>query len=154
MLLKNYSKSTVGILQKRIANIINKTIIKYEFDTENHKVEYLPCNFEEEDNLIERGIKLLQNGAMTLGEFINRFGESFELHMDETDEYYNVRFMNNQSLDSIIYGNNAMNTDERLETIISSMEDDYPIEPSTKEPINEEDEDLLNPGKGYLENYD
>lgn len=144
MLLKNYSKSTVGISQKRMANIINKTIIKYEFATENHKLEYLPTNFEEEDNLIERGIKLLQNGAMTLGEFINRFGESFELHMDETDEYYNVRFMNNQSLDNIIYGNDAMNTDERLETIISSMEEDYPTEPSLEEPITEEnDENLL-----------
>lgn len=142
MLLKNYSKSTVGILQKRIANLVNKTIIKHEYTTENHKVEYMPCNFEEEDNLIERGIKLLQNGAMTLGEFINRFGESFELHMEETDEYYNVRFMNNQSLDSIIYGNDTMNTDERLETIISSMEEDYPIEP-VKEPNEEEDEDLL-----------
>ncbi len=144
MLLKNYSKSTVGILQKRIANLVNKTIIKHEYTTENHKVEYLPCNFEEEDNLIERGIKLLQNGAMTLGEFINRFGESFELHMEETDEYYNARFMNNQSLDNILYGNDAMNTDERLETIISSMEEDYPIEPSLEEPIDEdEDEDLL-----------
>ena len=90
MLLKNYSKSTGGIMQKRNANLINKTIVKYEFNTENHKVEYLPVNFEEEDNLIERGIKLLQNGAMTLGEFINRFGESFELHMEETDEYYNL----------------------------------------------------------------
>ncbi|MBE6505628.1 MAG: phage portal protein [Methanobrevibacter millerae] len=144
MLLKNYSKSTVGILQKRIANLVNKTIIKHEYATENHKVEYLPCNFEEEDNLLERGIKLLQNGAMTLGEFINRFGESFELHMEETDEYYNARFMNNQSLDNILYGNDAMNTDERLETIISSMEEDYPIEPSLEEPIDEdEDEDLL-----------
>ena len=81
---------------------------------------------------------------MTLGEFINRFGESFELHMEETDEYYNARFMNNQSLDNILYGNDAMNTDERLETIISSMEEDYPIEPSLEEPIDEdEDEDLL-----------
>lgn len=148
MLLKNYSKSTVGILQKRIANLINKTIIKYEYATENHKVEYLPCNFEEEDNLIERGIKLLQNGAMTLGEFINRFGESFELHMEETDEYYNARFMNNQNLDTILYGNDAMNTDERLETIISSMEEDYPLEPSLEEPIDEdEDEDLLRQGQ-------
>ena len=144
MLLKNYSKSTVGILQKRIANLVNKTIIKHEYTTENHKVEYLPCNFEEEDNLIERGIKLLQNGAMTLGEFINRFCESFEIHMEETDEYYNARFMNNQSLDNILYGNDAMNTDERLETIISSMEEDYPIKPSLEEPIDEdEDEDLL-----------
>ena len=143
MLLKNYSKSTVGILQKRIANVINKTIIKYEYNTENHKVEYLPCNFEEEDNLIDRGIKLLQNGAMTLGEFINRFGESFELHMEETDEYYNLRFMNNQSLDSIVYGNDAMNADERLETIISSMEEDYPIEPANEPVEIDDDEDLL-----------
>jgi len=43
-----------------------------------------------------------------------------------------------------LYGNDAMNTDERLETIISSMEEDYPIEPSLEEPIDEdEDEDLL-----------
>ena len=144
MLLKNYSKSTVGTMQKRTANLINKTIIKHEFSTENHKIEYLPCNFEEEDNLIERGIKLLQNGAMTLGEFINRFGESFELHMEESDEYYNIRFMNNQSLDTIVYGNQSMNTDERLETIISSMEEDYPLEELSDE---EDDEDLLRQGQ-------
>ena len=150
MLLKNYSKSTVGIMQQRSANIVNKTIIKYEYNTEDHKVEYLPANFEEEDNLIERGIKLLQNGAMTLGEFINRFGESFDLHMEESDEYYNVRFMNNQSLDTIIYGNDSMNTDERLETIISSMEEDYSLPDDTDDNILEDNSE----GNSYLDDYD
>ena len=56
--------------------------------------------------------------------------------------------MNNQSLDSIVYGNDALNADERLETIISSLEEDYPVEPST-EPVeideedDDDDEDLL-----------
>lgn len=150
MLLKNYSKSTVGTLQKRIANLINKTIIKYEYTTENHKMEYLPVNFEEEDNLIDRGIKLLQNGAMTLGEFINRFGESFELHMEETDEYYNLRFMNNQSLDTIVYGNDAMNTDERLETIISSLEEDYSLPEDNDDNLLEDNPE----DNSYLDNYD
>ena len=122
MLLKNYSKSTVGTLQKRMANYINKTIIKYEFATMDHKIEYLPVNFDEEDLLLERGIKLLQNGAMTLGEFINRFGEQFELHMDDNDEYYNARFMNNQALDTVLYGNDPMNVDEKLTKMIEDME--------------------------------
>ena len=124
MLLKNYSKSTIGTLQRRIATYINNTIIKYEFETTDHKIEYLPANFDEEDNLLERGIKLLQNGAMTLGEFINRFGEQFDLHMDEEDEYYNARFMNNQSLDNILYGNDPVNLDEKLENMISSLEEE------------------------------
>ena len=122
MLLKNYSKSTVGNLQKRMATYINKTIIKYEFLTTDHKIEYLPANFDEEDTLIERGLKFLQNGAMTLGEFINRFGEPFELHMDETDEYYNARFMNNQSLDDVLYGEDPVNLDEKLTKMIEDME--------------------------------
>ena len=122
MLLKNYSKSTVGNLQKRMATYINKTIIKYEFLTTDHKIEYLPANFDEEDTLIERGLKFLQNGAMTLGEFINRFGEPFELHMDETDEYYNARFMNNQSLDNVLYGEDPVNLDEKLTKMIEDME--------------------------------
>ena len=122
MLLKNYSKSTVGNLQKRMATYLNKTIIKYEFATMDHKVEYLPANFDEEDTLIERGLKFLQNGAMTLGEFINRFGEPFELHMDETDEYYNARFMNNQSLDNVLYGEDPVNLDEKLTKMIEDME--------------------------------
>lgn len=122
MLLKNYSKSTVGNLQKRMATYINKTIIKYEFLTPDHKIEYLPANFDEEDTLIERGLKFLQNGAMTLGEFINRFGEPFELHMDETDEYYNARFMNNQSLDNVLYGEDPVNLDEKLTKMIEDME--------------------------------
>ena len=122
MLLKNYSKSTIGTMQKRIATYINGTIIRYEFNTQDHKLEYLPANFDEDDNLIERGIKFLQNGAMTLGEFINRFGEPFELHMEEDDEYYNARFMNNQSLDTVLYGDDPVNLDEKLTKMIEDME--------------------------------
>ena len=124
MLLKNYSKSTIGNIQKRMANYINKTIIKYEFASDDHKVEYLPCNFDEEDKVLERGIKLLQNGAMRLGEFINRFGESFELHMDENDEYYNARFMNNQSLDSVLYGDDPVDAEGKLENLINDLDED------------------------------
>lgn len=124
MLLKNYSKSTVGNIQKRMANYINKTIIKYEFASDDHKVEYLPCNFDEEDKVLERGIKLLQNGAMRLGEFINRFGESFELHMDESDEYYNARFMNNQSLDSVLYGDDPVDAEGKLNSLIADLDED------------------------------
>ena len=124
MLLKNYSKSTVGNIQKRMANYINKTIIKYEFASDDHKVEYLPCNFDEEDKVLERGIKLLQNGAMRLGEFINRFGESFELHMDENDEYYNARFMNNQSLDSVLYGDDPVDAEGKLNSLIADLDED------------------------------
>lgn len=124
MLLKNYSKSTVGIRQKRMANYINNTIIKYEFDTTDHKIEYLPANFDEEDDVLERGIKLFQNGAMTLGEFINRFGEQFDLHMEESSEYYNKRFMNNQSLDTIIYGADPTNLDEKLQSMINDLEEE------------------------------
>lgn len=124
MLLKNYSKSTVGNIQKRMANYINKTIIKHEFTTNDHKIEYLPCNFDEEDKVLERGIKLLQNGAMRLGEFINRFGESFELHMDESDEYYNARFMNNQSLDSVLYGDDPVDAEGKLENLINDLDED------------------------------
>ena len=122
MLLKTYSKSTVGRLQKMMASYINKTIIEFEFQTKEHKLEYLPPNFDEEDNLLDRGIKLLQNGAMTLGEFINRFGEQFDLHMDDSDDYYNVRFMNNQALDTVIYGDDPVNLEEKLQNMINDLE--------------------------------
>ena len=126
MLLKNYSKSTVGIRQKRMANYINSTIIKYEFNTTDHKLEYLPANFDEEDDLLERGIKLFQNGAMTLGEFINRFGEQFDLHMDESHEYYDKRFINNQSLDNVLYGDGDenKNLNERITSMVNKMEEE------------------------------
>lgn len=124
MLLKNYSKSTVGTMQKRMANYINKTIIKYEFLTDDHKIEYLPCNFDEDDALIDRGIKLLQNGAMKLGEFVNRFGEQFDLHMDEDDEYYHARFMNNQSLETVVYGADPVNLEEKLNDAINKFDEE------------------------------
>lgn len=124
MLLKNYSKSTVGTLQKRIANFINKTIIKYEFQKTYITIEYNPVNFEEEDNILERGIKLLQNGAMTLGEFINRFGEPFGLSMDESDEYYESRFMNNQSLDTVLYGSDPMDAEGKLNKLVDDLDED------------------------------
>jgi len=122
MLLKNYSKSTVGTLQKRAANYINNTIIKYEFLTSDHKIEYLPANFDEDDDLLERGIKLLQNGAMTLGEFVNRFGEQFELHMDEDNEYYNIRFMNNQALSTVLYGEDPNFLEAKVRELTEQLE--------------------------------
>lgn len=136
MLLKNYSKSTVGTLQKRMANLINKTICESIFQTQDHKIEYLPVNFDEEDKVLDRGIKLLQNGAMKLGEFINRFGEQFELHMDENDEYYNARFMNNQSLDTVLYGDDPIDAEGKLNSMIADLDEDMSI------------------GRSYLEKYD
>lgn len=124
MLLKNYSKSTVGTLQKRIANLINKTICESIYQTHDHKIEYLPVNFDEEDAVLDRGIKLLQNGAMKLGEFINRFGEPFELSMDEDDEYYHARFMNNQSLDVVLYGDDPVDAEGKLESMIADLDED------------------------------
>jgi len=124
MLLKNYSKSTVGTLQKRMANLINKTICESIFQTKDHKIEYLPVNFDEEDKVLDRGIKLLQNGAMKLGEFINRFGEPFELHMDEGDEYYDARFMNNQSLDVVLYGDDPVDAEGKLNSMIADLDED------------------------------
>ena len=124
MLLKTYSGSTVGKLQKRMASGINSTIIKHEFETDDHKWEYLPANFDEEDSLLERGLKFLQNGAMTLGEFINRFGEPFDLHMDEDNEYYEKRFMNNQSLDTVVYGNDPANLEEKLQSMVNDLEEE------------------------------
>lgn len=143
MLLKNYSKSTVGTLQKRIANFINKTIIKYEFQKTYIAIEYNPVNFEEEDNILERGIKLLQNGAMTLGEFVNRFGEPFGLNMDESDEYYESRFMNNQSLDTVLYGDDPIDAEGKLNKLIDDFDDDLN---AINNPIDEDlhdDEDPL-----------
>lgn len=122
-LLKNYSKSTVSVIQKRISNLVNKTIIRKEFQITNISVNFLPANFEEEDKLLDRGIKLLQNGAMSLGEFINRFGDHYELSMSEDDEYYNCRFMNNQSLDKVIYGDSAATDSEaKLDDVINNLD--------------------------------
>lgn len=121
VLLKNYSSSTVRIIQKRIANLIQKTIIKREFQNKNITLQYLPANFENEDAALERGIKFLQNGAMTLGEFINNFGSALELSMDEDDEFYNCRFMNNQSLNSVVYGETPMDAEGKLNTLIEDL---------------------------------
>ncbi|WP_296875511.1 phage portal protein [uncultured Methanobrevibacter sp.] len=138
MLLKNYSKSTVGTLQKRIANVINKTIIKYEFQKTYIIIEYNPVNFEEEDNILERGIKLLQNGAMTLGEFVNRFGEPFGLNMESDDEYYEARFMNNQSLDTVLYGNDPIDSEGKLNKLIDDFDEDMK---GINEPIDDDLDD-------------
>lgn len=124
MLLKNYSKSTVGNLQKRMSNLINKIIMESIFETMEYKIEYLPVNFDEEDKVLDRGIRLLQNGAITLGEFINRFGEQFELSMDEDDEYYTARFMNNQSLDTVLYGDDPLDAEGKLNSIIDDLDKD------------------------------
>lgn len=122
-LLKNYSKSTVAIIQKRIANLVNKVILKTELQSEV-KIEFLPANFEGEDTQLERLIKLLQNGALTLGEFINRLPDKYRLEMSEEDEYYNVRFMNNQSLDTVLYGDTPMDAEGKLNTMINNLSED------------------------------
>lgn len=107
-----------------MANLINKTIIQKEFGILTHKLEYLPVNFDEEDKVLDRGIKLLQNGAVTLGEFVNRFGESFDLKMSEDDEYYNCRFMNNQSLDKVLYGDDPIDAEGKLNSLINDLDND------------------------------
>lgn len=123
-LLKNYSSTTIGIIQKRIANLIQKTIIKREFKNNDVTLQYLPVNFENEDATLERGIKLFQNAAMTLGEFINHFGSALELSMSPDDEFYNCRFMNNQSLNSIVYGDNPMDAEGKLNSLIEDLDDE------------------------------
>ena len=122
-LLKNYS-SSIATLQRRIANLINKTIIRNEFEDNDVKIEYQGANFEDEDKTLERGIRLLQNGAITLGEFINRFGEPYELKMNPDDEFYNCRFMNNQALQNVVYGDSALDAEGKLNSMISSLDDE------------------------------
>ena len=122
-LLKNYSKSTVAIIQRRIANLVNKSILKSEFESDV-KIEFLPANFEGEDTQLDRLIKLLQNGALTLGEFINRLPEKYLLEMDEEDEFFNARFMNNQSLDTVVFGDVPMDAEGKLETLINDLDED------------------------------
>lgn len=122
-LLKNYSKSTVAIIQRRIANLVNKVILKSELESDV-KIEFLPANFEGEDTQLDRLIKLLQNGALTLGEFINRLPEKYLLEMSEDSEYFAARFMNNQSLDTILFGDVPMDAEGKLETLINDLEED------------------------------
>lgn len=136
VLLKNYSSSTVGIIQKRIANLIQKTLIKREFQNKDITLQYLPANFENEDAALDRGIKLLQNGAMTLGEFINHFGSALEISMDEDNEFYNTRFMNNQSLHSVVYGDTPMDAEGKLNSLINDLESE--IKPNDFEDDDEE----------------
>lgn len=122
-MLKNYS-SSIATLQRRIANLINKTIIMNEFEDKDVKIEFQGANFEDEDKTLERGIRLLQNGAITLGEFINRFGEPYELEMNPDDEFYNCRFMNNQALQNVVYGDSALDAEGKLNSMISSLDDE------------------------------
>lgn len=121
-LLKNYCNSTIANMQKRIANLINKTLLLNEFSVSDVKLEFMGANFEDEDNVLERGIKLLQNGAITLGEFINRFGEAYDLEMSPDDEYYNLRFMNNQSLDTVVYGDSELDAEGKLNSMIDDLQ--------------------------------
>ena len=124
MLLKNYSRS-ISNMQKRIANLVNRTIIYNEFPEErNVKIEYIEANFEAEDKQLERGIKLLQNGALTLGEFITNFGEPYNISMEKEDELYNARFMNNQSLDIVLHGDAPMDSEGKLNTLINDLQED------------------------------
>lgn len=122
-LLKNYSKSTVAVLQKRVASLINKTLFRAEFESDV-LLEFLPANFEGEDTQLDRLIKLLQNGALTLGEFINRLPEKYLLEMSPEDPYFDKRFMNNQSLDTVIFGTVPMDAEGKLETLINNLDED------------------------------
>lgn len=124
MLLKNYSKA-IGNIQKRIANLVNRTIIYNEFPEERDvKIEFVEANFEAEDVQLDRGIKLLQNGALTLGEFITNFGEPYNISMDKDDELYNARFMNNQSLDVVLNGDTPVDSEGKLNSMINDLQED------------------------------
>ncbi|MDO5821393.1 MAG: phage capsid protein, partial [Methanobrevibacter sp.] len=66
----------------------------------------------------------LQNGALTLGEFINRLPEKYLLEMDEDDEFFNARFMNNQSLSTVVFGDVPMDAEGKLENLINELDED------------------------------
>lgn len=44
--------------------------------------------------------------------------------MSEEDEYYNIRFMNNQSLDTLIYGDTPIDAEGKLNTMINNLSED------------------------------
>ena len=84
----------------------------------------MEANFEAEDVQLDRGIKLLQNGALTLGEFITNFGEPYNISMDKDDELYNARFMNNQSLDVVLNGDTPVDSEGKLNSMINDLQED------------------------------
>lgn len=105
-LFKIYSRTTISNEQKSLANLITTKFLKGFLDTPLVKFLYNQANFDDDNALLEAGIKKLQNGGLTLGEFINKYCAEDGVTMDETDPYYDVRLINNQSLDSVIFADN------------------------------------------------
>lgn len=122
-LLKNYSNTTIRNSQRRIASFVTKKIIRNCFGISDTILEMIQPNFDNEEDKIKTGIHILQNGGATLGEFVNTFCSAYGFSMDESDEFYNSRFMNNQSLDSVVYGDNKPTDPEsKLSDVVNNLE--------------------------------
>ena len=80
-------------------------------------------NLNEEVNLFGWVSKVRNLGGLLFIDLRDRSG-IIQLVVRPDNEYYNARFMNNQSLDTVIYGNDPMNLDEKLENMIAGLEEE------------------------------
>lgn len=87
---------------------------------------------KDEQKELSIGVTLYQNGALTLGQFIERFAVNYGGMLEQTSPLYNIRLINNQLFDEYgnILGQEAVGDDflDGLERdLLRSAEDEYNI---------------------------
>ena len=105
---------------------------------------------KDEQKELDIGIQLYTHGALTLGQFIERFAVNYGGMLDENSPLYNLRLINNQLIDEYgnILGQDSVGGDflDELESdLLQNAEDEYTRQESdVKVTVNgEEHEDYM-----------
>lgn len=104
---------------------------------------------KDEQKELSIGVTLYQNGALTLGQFIERFATNYGGMLDQDSPLYNLRILNNQIIDEYgnILGQDTIGSDflDDLESdLLQSASDEYDSEGDVTVKVNgEEHEDYM-----------
>jgi len=125
-----YSDTTLPTIIADNEYIIQKELEKLEItDWEFHLDDFRK---KDEQKELDIGLQLYNNGALTLGEFIERFATNYGGKLEQESPLYNLRIINNQTVDEYgnilgqeTVGNNFL---DELENELMYSATDYPEE--------------------------
>ncbi len=120
--MASYKYGTIAPIKAEIEGIINTIGEELECSTWKFCIEDVaPIDYTKDLTLAEF---LFKNGAMTIKELVDNFGNKFGLTVeDESDYYINARYINGVPLEQI-WNNTEVNPLAEVDSILATFEDE------------------------------
>jgi PBSX family phage portal protein len=133
--MNSYKYGTIAPIKAELEDLVN--LIGKDLDVTSWKFnieEVAPIDYTKDLVLAEF---LFARGAMTIRDLVDNFGNKFGLTIDDNEPYLDIRFINNQPLDTLM-NNVEDNPYLEIDSILSSLEDTVRGE-TVEEPLQEQD---------------